>query len=153
MIRLQFIIAILLFINTCIAQDYENLNDNDRSKWMLASSSPSLLVSSKCHETNYISDNISSVRVIKVSNKVYISWDICDDPYDSEIFVLKTTDMKHYTMVGSKRVESSNIGVPLLYSMTDTSSIETVDTYYKFFKIIRDGTIKHIVTVLLPQKN
>ncbi len=99
-------------------------------------------------EINYISENVSNVRVRKHLDRVYISWSVCDDMTYSEYFVIKTQNDKTYEVTKIRNFPN-NIGIPLLFSTIDSTDVNTTSVY-KLFKISENGYIKHIVTVLLP---
>lgn len=152
--RSTLFLSILLFLSTidCFGQDYEYLY-SDNSRLMMASSLPSLMQKANCCSTDYyISDNISAVRVVRAGNKTYISWDVCDDNTFSEFFIIKSYDDKKYMPVATvKNIPEQITGVPLLYSTVDEFPLNKL-TYYKLIKIEANGTIKHIITVILPYK-
>lgn len=142
---LTTILLISLSVNTLRAQDYES----ESSVLVTADGNQSMATPWSAYETNYISDNISSFLVKKHMDKVYISWNMCDDNTYSEFFIIKSTDQKTYVPVATLKNIPDSCGRPLLYCTIDSTNINKT-TYYKLFKITGDGTIKHIITVLLP---
>lgn len=153
--RNLLLLSTLVFLSTinCLGQDYEYLC-HDNSRLMMASSSPPLLQkANSCISDYYISDNISAVRVVRVDNKVYISWNVCGDNTFSEFFIIKSYDDKNYMPVATVRnIPDHLINEPLLYSTIDKFPLDKL-TYYKLFKIEEGGIIKHIITVILPYNN
>lgn len=143
--RLTIILLFLLSINALKAQDYES----ESSEIITANVNQSMATPWSAYEMNYISDNISSFLVKKHLDKVYISWNMCDDMSNSEFFIIKSTDQKMYIPVATIRNIPDSCGRPLLYCTIDSININKT-TYYKMFKILNNGTIKHIITVLLP---
>jgi hypothetical protein len=152
MSKIIYTFLICLCFQFSFSQDYEALISSHAPQ-LIASNSPSLssYKNGFPQEVNYISDNISSVRVVKKWDTVYISWNVCDDNTHSEFFVVKTQDDKHYPVAKIKNIPCTP-GIPLLYSAVDNINTDKT-SFYKLFKIQEDGTIVHIVTVLLPVFN
>lgn len=149
--KLIFILLLSCCVRPAISQDYESLAISE-APLLIASNSPlPLSHRDNPQEVNYISDNISCVRVMKHLDKVYISWNVCDDTTNSEFFITKTQDNQNYVVETVKNIPCSP-GVPLLYSTIDSINVNRT-SFYKIFKIREDGNIIHIATILLPVPN
>lgn len=149
----KFILIVLCFIcfEQINAQDYETLYKNPGITQTVSaanfSTSPAL--NYKYQEVSYISDNISCMSVRSYNGIVYLAWNVCDDTSNSEFFIVKTQGETH-TEIARIKNHPNNIGMPILYSAIDTSGVNTASVY-KLFKITSDGSIKHIITVLMPK--
>lgn len=105
-------------------------------------------------EIDYIGHHTSNVNVIYRQNNVYISWNVCDDSTRSLYIIKKTTDNIIHTVVGVEENIPCSPHVPLLYSLQDKNVILDKPHFYKLYKILEDGSMVHIVTIILPkQKN
>lgn len=138
------LLTLVLYQSVSLAQDYDCLSNE--SSPIVTACAP--LVSRSINdnqETDYISDNISCIRVNRCSGICYISWNVCDDNTYSQFFIVRK-EKENYFQVGTVKNIPSSIGTPLLYSTIDTVS-PVNDVYYKFFKIEQLGTIKYIATI------
>lgn len=160
------LVSMLFNKSVLCGQDYfALLSEKDSGRLIESSANKPMLLFKTFAEANeersYISDNVSSVSVVKHENSVYINWNVCDDNTQSCFFVTKTTDNKNYQWVGDNQASSqdrnyplvyntpSEVGIPLLYGIVDNKPMKKT-TFYKLYKICEEGEIKHIVTVILP---
>ena len=101
----------------------------------------------------YISNNISNVKVIYKNNTVYISWDVCDDSTNSYFIVKKhSIDESFYKTVGFRKNVPCNPHVNLSYSISEENISLDKSYYYKLYKQLPNYEVIHIITIILPKQ-